>query len=343
MGCLFLPNGATAFGIESALPILQDLHTHLPAFHHAAVSAVSTHADPHTGIIQLSHSISSMTSANNLLASSNDGTIDIANAATSLFNDYKHALDENPLQVKIITGCSLAVVGDAIAQSVAPGDYNKKRAAAFVVFDAVWRTVQQVTYGPIIQTCNGAFSAALLGHLPLSNIQDRLLNEDTVTVLGAIEQTLVSQLLLIPLLYYPIFYAVTGFVQSLTPKQTITRAQETFIQLMKRNLLFWIPVQFGAFYFVEENLQIPVLTACGLIWTVILSLSAGNVNTSSEEEKENTISAGAIEEKMVLEAGATNGVAGRSFFFGSKKSAYDESSEFKKAGSFTLTKTKARK
>ena len=56
-------------------------------------------------------------------------------------------------------------------------------------------------------------------------------------------------------LYYPIFYSVTGAVQSLTVEETVIRAKETFVPLMKRNLLFWIPVQFCAFYFVEENLR----------------------------------------------------------------------------------------
>eukprot|EP00531_Pseudo-nitzschia_arenysensis_P018691 CAMPEP_0116132670 /NCGR_PEP_ID=MMETSP0329-20121206/9679_1 /TAXON_ID=697910 /ORGANISM="Pseudo-nitzschia arenysensis, Strain B593" /LENGTH=332 /DNA_ID=CAMNT_0003627215 /DNA_START=131 /DNA_END=1129 /DNA_ORIENTATION=+ len=315
-----------AFGVESALPHLQDLHTQLPVVHQAAATAFSTHASPNENIIQLSTSIQS---ANNLLASSsaaaaNSGDSSLVDTAMSLFQDYRKALDANPLRVKIITGCLLAIVGDAIAQAVQPDDYNKKRAAAFVAFDGVWRTVQQVTYGPIIMHCNGKFSSSLLGSLPM--VQDQLLKDENVAVLGAIEQTLVSQLLLIPLLYYPIFYSVTGFVQDLTIPETIQRAKETFIPLMKRNLLFWIPVQFGAFYFVEENLQIPVLTACGLIWTVILSLSAGNVKASSEEE------ISMVEEKMVADAQAPIGVAALrapAFFFGSN----GDSSEGSAAGS----------
>jgi Mpv17 / PMP22 family len=78
-------------------------------------------------------------------------------------------------------------------------------------------------------------------------------------------------------LYYPVFYAITGVVQGLTGEETLARAKDTFVPLMKRNLLFWIPVQFGTFSYVEENLQIPVLIVCGLVWTVILSVSAGRV------------------------------------------------------------------
>jgi hypothetical protein len=53
---------------------------------------------------------------------------------------------------------------------------------------------------------------------------------------------------------------------------------------MKRNLLFWIPIQFITFAFVDEertNLQIPILIGCGLVWTIILSITAGATTTTS--------------------------------------------------------------
>jgi hypothetical protein len=109
-------------------------------------------------------------------------------------------------------------------------------------------------------------------------------SQNNVPLLAAFEQTLVSQLVIIPTLYYPFFYAITGAVQGLTIEQTIGRAQDTFIPLMKRNLLFWIPVQFGVFGFVEESLQIPILIMCGLVWTVILSIVAGSVKAQEEDE-----------------------------------------------------------
>ena len=57
------------------------------------------------------------------------------------------------------------------------------------------------------------------------------------------------------------------------------------------------------------------MTACGLIWTVILSLSAGNVNTSADEE--DTIVDDAFEEKIIAEIGTAKGaigLPGSSFF-----------------------------
>ncbi|VEU35763.1 unnamed protein product [Pseudo-nitzschia multistriata] len=312
LGACLLPGGVRAFGMESVLPVAHDLHTHLPvAIHQASSAFPALGTSLPSGIIDASaHAAPSVGNAasSSMLASVESPTA-IGDLASSLLSDYRKALDAEPLKVKIITGCLLAIVGDAIAQSNTPEEYNTLRAGAFVAFDGVWRTVQQVTYGPIIQTCNGQFSLGLLGSLPF--LHDKLQTEDTTFLLGAIEQTLVSQLVLIPLLYYPIFYSVTGFVQSLTIEQTIQRAKDTFITLMKRNLLFWIPVQFGAFYFVEENLQIPVLTACGLLWTVILSVSAGSVSTSSEEE--GVLDGATVEEKMISEGVAVD--TGASSFF----------------------------
>ncbi len=214
VGCCLHAAGVMAFGVESALPHLQDLHTQLPVVHQAVAAAFSNHASPNGSTIQLSSSIQS---ANNLLAASstaavNSGDSSLVDTAMSLFQAYRKALDANPLRVKIVTGCLLAIVGDAIAQSVQPDDYNKKRAAAFVAFDGVWRTVQQVTYGPIIMHCNGKFSSSVLGSLPM--VQDQLIKEENVVVLGAIEQTLVSQLLLIPrklMSSLQILYCWSGF------------------------------------------------------------------------------------------------------------------------------------
>lgn len=50
---------------------------------------------------------------------------------------------------------------------------------------------------------------------------------------------------------------------------------------MERNLLFWIPVQFIQFGFVQEDLQIPFLCVCGLGWTFILSIMAGSTKEYS--------------------------------------------------------------
>ena len=69
-------------------------------------------------------------------------------------------------------------------------------------------------------------------------------------------------------------------LQGLSAEGTEEQAKKKFIPLMKRNLLFWIPMQFG---FVEDGLQIPFLSLCGLMWTVILSAVAGSTLAYNEK------------------------------------------------------------
>lgn len=176
---------------------------------------------------------------------------------------YTNSLHDHPLETKMATGGLLATCGDAIAQSRTPEPYDRRRAASFMTFDMAYRALQHVAYPLIVHQCHGQFLSSVL-HL-----------HGQADWAAAMEQTLASQLGIVPFLYYPVFFSLTGFVQGLTPSQAWERAQQNFVPLMQRNLLFWIPVQFVQFAFVEEQMQIPFLSLAGLCWTFILSVAAG--------------------------------------------------------------------
>ena len=181
-----------------------------------------------------------------------------------------------------MTGATLAVCGDAIAQQQAAAsssdqnqnqnnfDYDQRRALSFAVFDMAYRALQHYAFPLIVATCHGQF----LGN-------------------DALEQTLVSQLGIVPFLYYPVFFTVSGTIQGLSVPHMIARAQETFVPLMQRNLLFWIPIQFIQFGYIQEDLQIPFLSCAGLAWTFILSMYAGsaksyNSNNNNKDTSDST-------------------------------------------------------
>jgi hypothetical protein len=186
----------------------------------------------------------------------------LSTVVSPLVSSYQQALHANPLQTQVATGVVLAVAGDAAAQQK-NDEYDIKRAASFATFDGVYRATQHFIYPPMIAACQGH----VLGSIFSSE-----------GVGAAVEQALVSQLLIIPVVYYPVFFAVTGAVQGLSTRQTINRATSSFWPLMTRNWLFWIPIQFGVFVGVpDESAQISILIACGLVWTVILSALAGDV------------------------------------------------------------------
>mmetsp|Transcript_10470 Transcript_10470/g.13266 ORF Transcript_10470/g.13266 Transcript_10470/m.13266 type:complete len:330 (+) Transcript_10470:197-1186(+) len=201
--------------------------------------------------------------------------------SANLLDLYKDSLATYPLQTKMITGGTLAVTGDAIAQSRDKDeDYSKRRALSFMAFDMCYRALQHFSFPVIVQQCQGQYIGAAIASVPfLSSGLDSSLTNPTYFY-GAMEQTLASQLGIVPFMYYPVFYILTAFVQGLSAEGAIQRAKETFIPLMKRNLLFWIPVQFIQFGFIEESLQIPFLAVGGLAWTFIISLFAGNAQKS---------------------------------------------------------------
>jgi Mpv17 / PMP22 family len=155
------------------------------------------------------------------------------------------------------------------------------RTLSFAAFYGVFRAIQHYIFPPMFRLCRGQTLSALFRWIlsvvsmvsTTSVVVDPTLN--LLRICAALEQALVSQLVIIPVIYYPLFFSMTGAMQGLTIQETVTRFQSTFVSIMKRNLVFWIPCQFGTFLWVEEPLQIPVLTVLGLIWTVILSFLAG--------------------------------------------------------------------
>lgn len=188
---------------------------------------------------------------------------------------YKDALIDNPFETKLVTGGVLAFCGDAIAQS-REDEYDAPRAMAFVSFDMVYRALQIALFPEITRICNGNLLSSILSSVNLST---------DIHHLATLEQTFANQFVVIPFIYYPIFFSMTGWLQGLSTTTTIERAQSTIFPLLKRNWLFWIPVQYFQFGYVEENLQIPFLCLAGLIWTFILSTSAGSTQKYDASQK----------------------------------------------------------
>jgi hypothetical protein len=200
-----------------------------------------------------------------------------------LLASYQDGLKHHALPTQMATGATLAVAGDAIAQRTQnknPLDtfdyYDTQRAVSFAVFDMAYRVLQHYAFPAIVSHCHGQY----LGAIPF--FRDNL----DVFFRATMEQTLCNQLVIVPFLYYPAFFTLTGFLQGLSVEASVARAQETFFFLMKRNLLFWIPIQFIQFGFIEQELQIPFVCGAGLVWTAILSILAGSTKSYAQTPEE---------------------------------------------------------
>jgi len=188
---------------------------------------------------------------------------------------YKKSLTAFPMTTKLTTGGILALIGDAIAQSHQNKAYDERSATSIVVFDIFYRSLQCVLFPLIVKLCQGQYFG-------------KIFRNASANSLAAWEQTLVNQLIVIPVIYYPSFFFITGIIQNLSLQEMIDRGSQKMRKLLKRNWLFWIPVQFVQFRFVGEPYQIPFLCIVGLLWTFILSTSTGNVHR--EQAKKMAIS-----------------------------------------------------
>lgn len=192
---------------------------------------------------------------------------------------YMSQLAAHPLETKIETAAALAVAGDALAQRRPDPNtgvckpYDTKRAASFVAFDAMYRGgFQHAAFPWIIDRCTGD---ALLA---LSN------NAIPADLAAAAERTAFNQLLIVPIVYYPLFFAITGAVQGLTVDESVDRAKAQGVDLTLKNWQFWIPAQFVQFEFLPIDLQVPFTCVMGLVWNVILSALAGDATCVAVEE-----------------------------------------------------------
>ncbi|KAL7543112.1 hypothetical protein ACHAXR_013070 [Thalassiosira sp. AJA248-18] len=214
-------------------------------------------------------------SVSNLVSS----TAVIGNPAQQIFEKYMSTLGSYPLPTKMMTGAALATCGDAIAQGREDEGYNASRGASFAAFDMVYRAAQHFLFPVIVEFCQGQYLLSTMAAVGASQMFD-------IPSLTAMERSLASQLIIVPFMYYPVFFTFTGFMQGLTFDEGVERAKENFIPLMKRNLLFWIPVQYVQFCYVPTDLQIPFLSVAGLGWTFILSILAGSAKRYSNENPE---------------------------------------------------------
>jgi hypothetical protein len=187
-----------------------------------------------------------------------------------LLGRYRELLSIYPLPTQVLTGGTLAIVGDAIGQRTDKGYYvyDSRRGVSFMAFDMTYRTVQHFIFPWVSLHFHGQYLSALVTSLGIIH-QDQPL-------FAAIEETLVNQLLVVPLFYYPAFFSFTAIIQGQSVLEGVQRAKSMFLPLMQRNLAYWLPVQFIQFRYIEENFQIPFVCLAGLCWTIILSASAGS-------------------------------------------------------------------
>ena len=152
----------------------------------------------------------------------------ISRAALTTLRAYERCLVNNPLRTKVLTGASLAVFGDYLAQvkemRESNKDYSLPRALSFAVFDSCYRMFQHKAIPYIVMLGQGHVIHKSMSLIPLITM-----SESSLAFTAAMERTFMYQFGLIPFFYYPIFFTFTGLIQGLTLKETFARAKQNFL------------------------------------------------------------------------------------------------------------------
>jgi len=198
-------------------------------------------------------------------------------AAPAISTLYSAALISNPIEVKAATAAVLSVTSDALVQRrelrESPGAYNVRRTASFAAFNAAYKGVFiHFSLPRIFAVCQGNVLKAMSGalHLPASD-----------AFLRALERTMANQLVVVPLIFFPLFFGVTGAVQGLTHAASWQRMRENYLRMCWHSLMFWFPIQIVQFLVLPLEWQATSVQAISFVWNMILSSLAGSCNDDS--------------------------------------------------------------
>jgi len=184
---------------------------------------------------------------------------------------YSSALALHPLETKAATAALLSVTSDALVQRREAGGYDVKRTAAFAIFNVAYKGFFLHFSLPILfAVCQGNVLKNVAGSLHLAD-----------SVLVALERTIANQLVVVPLVFFPLFFAVTGCVQGLSAAQSMQRLRENYLPMCWSSMKFWVPVQIAQFLWLPLKWQVSCVQAVSFVWNMVLSSLCGNCNEDS--------------------------------------------------------------
>jgi len=211
---------------------------------------------------------------------------DSAPGSSSLFRSaltsYAALNNAHPTAAKVGTSVVILIFGDASAQRmqhqqrrtsgedgdrashpIRSGDFTVdwRRLGAFASFGAIYTGWFQMHWFRALQTWfpkpAGAAAAGV-----------RFLSKP---VLGPL---LLNQFVMVPAAYYPFYFGWTGLVRGFTTEETVGAMKEKYKpQLLLQNWAFWLPAQSVQFALIPSSYHILYVSAMGLAWNTILSLT----------------------------------------------------------------------
>jgi protein Mpv17 len=201
---------------------------------------------------------------------SNGGKSGASSSSSSSLNGllqrYAAMNEAHPTTTRVGTGVVILCVGDVAAQRIQhegsrdrdskPFAIDARRLAAFASFGAIYTSWFQMHWFRALQRW---FPRRSVMALSTATKRPSLIRADVLAPL------LINQFVAVPTLYYPFYFAWTGFVRGFTAEESIALARERFTpRLLCQNWAFWLPAQFAQFAVVPPGYHILYVSGMGL-------------------------------------------------------------------------------
>lgn len=175
----------------------------------------------------------------------------------------KGFLQKHPLLVSLVSNTAKAVVADVVAQKIIEKkkDLDFKRVGVFGLFG--------LGYLGGWQYC--VFNKAFVKCEQIMTQTYKMTKLKQAAVLTTLDMGVHT-----PLMYYPTFYAIKGYMQGISLNQSMEIYKNNFKADMVNICTLWIPVQIANFTFLPLYMRMPCITGVSFVWTMLLSFKRGN-------------------------------------------------------------------
>ena len=177
---------------------------------------------------------------------------------------YEHNLETYPIPTKMVTGCVLWGLGDAVAQIVPPLVSDADKDSSPTSFQYDW-----------MRTARASFFGCFL-HAPTSHLHFNFLETMTryfkfTGLQIPVFKTVMEQFVYWSWVSNSLYHGAMGAMQGLNPQQIYDRIADVLWDTQKAQWVFWIPVQLVNFQFVPVRHQLNVVLLISVVWTALLS------------------------------------------------------------------------
>ncbi|KAJ1468782.1 hypothetical protein T484DRAFT_1920083 [Baffinella frigidus] len=207
-----------------------------------------------------------------------------AKVASAILSAYLGLLHAHPLGTKVVTAAVLSTAGDVIAQQLTCRREQRKLPAVLrgKLTRSKWDLKRTMMFAAFGGFYTGAVQHVWFGLLNSPAVAQLLPAFGTSGVSQALARVLINQLIVTPLLYFPLFYAWRGFCRSESVPRTLTLARKECWPTLKLNWAFWLPAQalvfacFSALVLAcfSVTYHVPLCCLLALVWTCLLSFAS---------------------------------------------------------------------